>query len=325
MESANSTAGWRHREMSSGIVERIAARLQFGIEPLQTVLRKQSRLRRLGVAGVDALPRAVIDLEESRDGCGRDCELLIAGHRRYLAKYLFRGEDPIGYAAAWCGTPFLIDLTDHPDFTAYAAQLKRQSKGALVRQINRARRQGFCAEPFDRKDYSEDRYRIDTSKFFRSAGPVLPAALRLGPGRRQGTAAFVCPRHWYTDWGLFDTGRGENHRRLVGYAFLKRIGSVVRVTAFMGHGAHLSDGIMKLLFFDALRWLFDPEDSRVAGIRYIHYGAIEHGGLGLFTWKHRFQFKPFVFSWPPSNEAEPRNGAMLKSGAPDSQLATERA
>jgi hypothetical protein len=286
--------------MTPQIVERATARLQFGcIEPVQTALRKRSRMALVGIAGLDALKRAEIDLEAGRPECGRDCEKLIAGHRRYLAKYLFDAEKPSLLAPAWHGIPFLIDLDAYADFAAYTARLKRQSKGAVLRQINRARESGFCCEPFDRKDYGDDRHRVDTSKLFRSGGLVVAAALGSRPGRRTGTAALVCPRHWYRDWGVFQpTETGD--RRLVGYAFLKRVGTVVRVTQFMGHGAHLSDGIMKLLFFDALYWLFDRRDPLVEGVRYIHYGAIEHGRPGLAVWKHRFQFEPFAFAWTPA-------------------------
>jgi hypothetical protein len=38
--------------------------------------------------------------------------------------------------------------------------------------------------------------------------------------------------------------------------------------------------------------------ASTAGIRYLHYGAIEHGGAGLVRWKQRFGFEPLLFSWP---------------------------
>jgi hypothetical protein len=66
----------------------------------------------------------------------------------------------------------------------------------------------------------------------------------------------------------------------------------------MGHGAYLADGVVKLLFAKAMRWLVSREDPSVHGIRYLHYGAIEHGGAGLVGWKQRFGFEPLLFGWP---------------------------
>jgi hypothetical protein len=304
--------------VSIAIIQRAAAHIQYRcIEPVQTAVRKPSRLRSFGIGALAALPQAAIDLRASEPGCGRDCAVLIEAHRRYLSKYLFCAEDGAFPAAGWRGVPLLIDLADYPDFTAYAERLKRQSKGALLRQIDRARRRGFWCEPFDRKDFGDDRYRIDRSKLFRSGGPVLQAALPFRPRHRPPTAAYVCPLHWYADWGVFRRADDGGGAQLVGYTFLKRVGAVVRVTQFMGHGAYLSDGVMKLLFFDALRWLFERDDPRLAGIRYVHYGAIEHGGAGLALWKRRFQFQPFVFAWAPAVDGArsfPREAKMAGAG-----------
>jgi hypothetical protein len=78
---------------------------------------------------------------------------------------------------------------------------------------------------------------------------------------------------------------------------LKRIGNVVRLTALMGHGGYLADGVVKLLFANAMRWLLDRQSPNVRGIRYLHCGAIEHGRTGLIAWKQRFGFEPLLFSW----------------------------
>jgi hypothetical protein len=77
---------------------------------------------------------------------------------------------------------------------------------------------------------------------------------------------------------------------------LKRVGNVVRLTSLMGHGAYLADGVVKLLFAKAMKWLVNREDLSVHGIRHLHYGAIEHGRAGLVRWKQRFGFEPLLFS-----------------------------
>jgi hypothetical protein len=142
--------------------------------------------------------------------------------------------------------------------------------------------------------------------WFRSGGPVLATFLRQRPERaladivRAEPIPPLCPLHWYADWGVFapESADARTHDRLVGYLFLKRVGNVVRLTALMGHGGYLADGVIKLLFADAMRWLLDRQAPSVRGIRYLHYGAIEHGRAGLVAWKQRFGFQPLLFSWP---------------------------
>jgi hypothetical protein len=62
-----------------------------------------------------------------------------------------------------------------------------------------------------------------------------------------------------------------------------------------GHGDHLAYGIIKSLFVKVMMWLLDRRDPQMRGIRYLHYGAIQHGNAGLAHWKDRFQFAPFAF------------------------------
>jgi hypothetical protein len=95
-----------------------------------------------------------------------------------------------------------------------------------------------------------------------------------------------CGIHWSMCWGAF---KGET---LVAYAVLTRCGNVVRTIHIMGHRDALRDGVIKLLVFDIVRWLFAPESASLRGIRYFMYGALEHGGEGLVEWKLRLQFLP---------------------------------
>jgi hypothetical protein len=65
----------------------------------------------------------------------------------------------------------------------------------------------------------------------------------------------------------------------------------------MGHGVYLSQNVMKLLFHDVLDWLLSRTDPCVEGLRYLQYGAIEHGNAGLFAWKRSFEFAPARLRW----------------------------
>jgi hypothetical protein len=46
-----------------------------------------------------------------------------------------------------------------------------------------------------------------------------------------------------------------------------------------------------------VEWLLTRQDPRVEGVRYLHYGAIEHGNDRLCAWKRSFEFAPSPFGW----------------------------
>lgn len=286
-------------------------RLYFDyLEPAQIAWRKRRRMAHFGIAGFDELACGEIDLQPSSPDCIPVCSEIVEAHRAYLGKYLFCGERRT--SRLWRGVPLAIDLDCYPDFENYAERLKRRRK-----EIDRAYRSGFYCRPFDRNLYRYELFEIDTSLRFRSGGPVPAAFLRRPPARAAGSdlraepVAPPCPHHWYADLGVFApaSGKGAIDDHLVGYLFIKRVGNVVRLTALMGHGEYLADGVVKLLFAEAMKWLLDRGNARVRGVRYLHYGAIEHGGLGLVRWKQCFQFGPLRFSWhKPAAEGLPIRG-----------------
>jgi hypothetical protein len=271
---------------------------RFG-EPIQFGCRKWPRMAHFGIESLDKIDWSEIDLVPFSRHCIPVCAEIVAAHRAYLAKYLFCGDR--GISRLWRGIPLVIDLDLYSDFDSYAVRLKRR-----WREVQKAAQHGFYCRPIDRNLHRFDLFEIDTSLRFRSGGPVIAAFLRRPPERGPGDIAPGapapprCPLHWYTDWGVFAPGnsRAGSTDRLVGYLFLKRVGTFVRVTSLMGHGRYLANGIVKLLFVDAMNWLLDRRHQSVRGIRYLHYGAMEHGRFGLVAWKRRFGFKPLLFSWP---------------------------
>jgi hypothetical protein len=269
------------------------------VEPVQIAWRKRSRMAHFGIGSLDEIACGEIDLAASSPHCVPVCAEIVEAHRLYLAKYLFC--DCRTISRLWRSIPLVIDLDRYPDFESYAERLKRRWK-----EVQRAGERGFHCRPIDRNLYRFERFEIDTSLWFRSGGPVIAAFLRRPPERPPAEIARAepppppCPLHWYSDWGVFspEGAHSRSDGRLIGYLFLKRVGNAVRLTSLMGHGAYLADGVVKLLFANAIRWLANREDPRVHGIRYLHYGAIEHGGAGLVGWKQRFGFEPLLFSWP---------------------------
>jgi hypothetical protein len=269
------------------------------VEPIQIAWRKRSRMGRFGIESLHEIACGEIDLASSSPYCVPVCAEIVEAHRVYLAKYLFCDGRTI--SRLWRGIPLVINLDLYPDFESYVGRLRRRWK-----EVQKADQRGFHCRPIDRNLDRFELFEIDTSRKFRSGGPVIAAFLRRPPARASAETArgepvpSGCPLHWYSEWGVFSP-EGAHQRsdgRLVGYLFLKRVGNVVRLTSLMGHGAYLADGVVKLLFAKAMRWLVTREDPSVRSIRYLHYGAIEHGGAGLVAWKQRFGFEPLLFRWP---------------------------
>ena len=295
------------------------------VEPLIIAARKRRRLAALGLERLDDIPYGTVDLAAGGRGCAGTCAAALAAERRYLSRYLAApGRLPVPPALR--GIPAVITLDRYPDFAGYAARVRRHSKGGILRQVRRARAQGFVCRQFYSDFYRRQRFAIDTSRRFRS-GLVLASLLRrppvsefpagldmaeiaayLGrPAREIGEGcplpeppAPACTRHWQIDWGIFlpeEGAAGDRRERLVGYILLRRSGSIVRTAGVMGHGAYLAQHVMKLLFHDVMEWLLRRTDPSVQGIQYLLYGAVEHGNDGLFAWKRSFEFEPLRFCW----------------------------
>jgi hypothetical protein len=310
--------------------EQALRRLQaFWLEPLLIAAKKRRRLEFFGVRDLAALPCAELDPQLDPARCLPACTTFVAHERPQLRPFLFRdaaGALPLSWRLR--GVPCVIDLDRFPDFEAYRAALKRHSKGGILQQVKKARRQGLYSKTMLRDLYYRQCFAIQASKRFRS-GPVFaafipPPSADFGSGiTLADIAAYLgrpvaevaqgvpfpepplppCLHHWAVDWGAFigDPVQGRDGcilaERLVAYVFLKRIGNVVRTCGVMAHGDYLARNVMKLLFHDVMRWLLTRDDPRVAGVRYLHYGALEHGLDVLAAWKRSFEFAPMPFRW----------------------------
>ena len=291
------------------------------IEPMQFAMRKHRRLAQFNIAGLDELAAGKVDWQPTTVGCVSSCGDFVAAERRYFAKYLI-GDGPVlaSRAALLRGVPCVLDLARYHDFEHYLRHLRRHSKGGILRQIRKARAQGFFCRRIFRDFYLRQRYEIDTSKWFRS-GLVLATLFRPPPASEFGSSISpaqiaavlgrpveeispgivlpeppppACACHWGIDWGVFAT-EGAGRERLVGYLFLKRTGNLVRTVGLMAHGAYFAHNVMKLLFHDVIGWLLAREDPCVQGLRFLHYGAVEHGSEGLLAWKRSFEFTPMRY------------------------------
>jgi hypothetical protein len=300
------------------------------IEPLLIATKKRRRLEMFAAGPLADLACAELDLQPDTPDCVPACAGFVEHERPQLSPFLFRGRDgSLPLSRRGRGIPCVIDLDRFADFGAYLAELRRHSKGGILQQVKKARKEGFYTKTMLRDLYYRQCWEIQTSKRFRS-GPVLAAFIKPAPASDFGAGitlehiAFYlgksvaevargvpfpepppppCAYHWSLDWGAFiaepvpAADGGTLGERLVAYIFLKRIGNIVRTRGVMGHGAYLSRNVVKLLLHDVVRWLLGRDDPRVKGVRYLHYGASEHGGDGLAAWKRSFGFTPMPFRW----------------------------
>jgi hypothetical protein len=88
-----------------------------------------------------------------------------------------------------------------------------------------------------------------------------------------------------------EIGSVRTDDRLVGYIYLFRCGNLARYSRILGHGAHLSQGIMSLLHFHLVQHLLE---NRPPGLRYLQYTGIFSRGeeSGLHVWKRHHLFEP---------------------------------
>lgn len=280
------------------MISNLAVRLhQAIVEPALVLALRAKRLAMFAtsIAATEELP-----VEWHRpDDCRAPCPL----HTDKVPKLLRRYARTDAKASGWRLTPMMIRIPDFPDLTAFDAVLKQRSSRTLSK-IRAAARKGYRARQFMLTSHVEDMHAIRTSMAFRAAGPVFdrwflkPEHIAEPATERQPVAAPCCPVHWTIWWGVFapEPGYRQNDvevgERLVAYVKVMRIGDVVHYTEIMGHRDRLVDGVMMLLHHEITRWLIDAPEPAAKDVKLLLYGAAEHGGTGLITWKKRAGFVP---------------------------------
>ena len=280
------------------MISNLAVRLhQAVIEPALVFALRAKRLAMFGMNVTDAeeLP---VEWHRPSD-CRAPCPLHTDKIPKLLRRYARVGATPAGLRL----TPMMIRLADFPDVAAFDAVLKQRSS-RTPSKIRAAARKGYQARQFMLTSHVQDMHAIRTSMAFRAAGPVFdrwflkPEHIARPATERQHVAAPCCPVHWTIWWGVFapEPGHRQNGvevgERLVAYVKVMRIGDVVHYTEIMGHRDRLADGVMLLLHHEIMRWLIEAPEPAAKGAKALLYGAAEHGGAGLLTWKKRAGFVP---------------------------------
>jgi hypothetical protein len=267
------------------------------VEPVLVLALRGKRLVMFGLGHEDS-EEMPVDWHRPED-CRPPCPL----HTDKIPKLLRRYARVQANSSRLRLTPMLIRIRDFPGIAAFDAVLKQRSSRTLSK-IRSAERKGYSVRQFMLASHVEDMHAIRTSMAFRAAGPVFDRWF-LKPGHIADpattslpVAAPCCPVHWTIWWGVFAPEPGHRQtgvevgERLVAYVKVMRIGDVVHYTEIMGHRDRLADGVMMLLHHGIVRWLIEAPESAAKGAKVLLYGAIEHGGAGLLTWKKRAGFVP---------------------------------
>ena len=150
------------------------------------------------------------------------------------------------------------------------------------KRADRCQRRGYVFSQYRRERYSDDLYEINTSKEERQGR-------RMSAGywdRPSGSAlpTYECPFHCIIDYGVF------LKEKLVAYLVLIRSGELRLVSQILGHGDHLQNEVMFLLFQEVVR-------SEVPFGGQLVYNLHNSGTKGLQEFKERLGFTGMVVDW----------------------------
>ena len=161
----------------------------------------------------------------------------------------------------------------------------RETHRTARRRANHAKNLGYEFREIRREEYGHDIHLVNTSLDQRQGRPMTAGY------REEQTylplQQFPCPRHAIRTYGVVDT-RGT----LVAYLWLYRAGELALVSSILGHGEHLSNDVMYLLFQGVV-----GAESEQGG--YFVYNRHDSGTNGLRYFKDKLGFEPMEVVWAP--------------------------
>lgn len=202
----------------------------------------------------------------------------------------------------------ILNLQEYGSFDGYVAAVKAQThKGMALQDMRKAERAGFYCKQINMLNYVPDIFEVNHSKGERQGGgmrePYNATIEQLGgvPREAQPLVEPRDPRHHDYWWGIFEKAPGyrqadgiQTDERLVGYVLLERYGNFARYRHILGHGDHLDKGIMFLLHFSIVRWMYET----MPDLRYLIYAGWtdlpqqDDSRPGLTRWKKKTLFQP---------------------------------
>lgn len=252
-----------------------------------------------------------MDLQVGSNTCVPACSKVPGAVEKLLNKYFyFDGKCEHGPAPRF--TPMLIDLEEFPTFDAWEQNIKKFSGGEKLRQKKKAKSLDYYTHEFPFKLHTQDAFEINNSMDERSGGPIRDNLKRtvddLG-GLPTGPIALIppkCQHHWRKTFGAFlkepdhMQGTVAVGERLAAYISIQRHGEFAIYSQIIGHGEDLPNGALTLLHHDVIEHLYSSEEGSPSGLRYVMYGGVQNGGEGLFQFKRRGGFKPYIVNVPPA-------------------------
>jgi sirohydrochlorin ferrochelatase len=149
------------------------------------------------------------------------------------------------------------------------------------KRADRSRRLGYRFAEIDRSHYAGDIYEINTSLSRRQGRPMEagyrdPCTTRL--------PNYPCDRHNVRTYGVLEDDR------LRAYLYLYRLEQLVLVSMILGHGSHLRNDIMYLLFAGVV-----ADQAGQGG--WFYYNRHDSGTDGLVYYKERQGFRSEAVEW----------------------------
>lgn len=151
----------------------------------------------------------------------------------------------------------------------------------LAKMVKLAKKRGYRLSMFDYDAYLDDIYAINTSKSERQGRPMAQS-YQSYPTKRGRSANYVAAASVQC-LGVFKDGR------LYAYCVFENCGEMSFVNMLLGHGEHLADGIMYLLFLGLVQY-----GMQIDGLRYFNYLTLHSSTPGLDDFKRQVGFEERV-------------------------------
>lgn len=185
-------------------------------------------------------------------------------------------------------TPLLLQLLNGYETCSVlsvppSVEAWRDDHRTARKRSDRATRLGYQFREIPREDYGPDIHQVNISKDERQGRP-MPNGYREEQNFLP-LPEYHCERHAIRTYGVTDS-RGT----LVAYLWLYRAGDLALVSSILGHGEHLPNDVMYLLFEGVTE-----AQSGLGG--YFVYNRHDSGTEGLRYFKSKLGFEPMEVAW----------------------------
>lgn len=285
--------------LTSGFVKAYSEK----IEPLFFKAKLRERLNAYGLSDRKLAPALTVDCVQQCVCSTPICRKMVTSYENAFRDF-YSPTDSHGQQQEKLTTLHAIDLTQYQRYSDYKKEMAKKS-GNFLREANKSYRSGYRVHRIEPSNHSPDIVSIHRSLKIRSFGLMLDSFFinidHLGgpPQALTEVQQALCNQHWEYLFGVFadrpgyQQGAIKTDQQLLGYARLHRIGNTLFYRDFIGHGAYVAQGIMKLLHMEIMQWILDSDDPVTKDTSQLVYGAIERGSDGLFAWKKRSLFAPY--------------------------------